>query len=136
MRRHAVVTFLAGATALIAALTEADEMAFAQSDTISANYIMPDCRAFLGPALQQGRCSGIVEGLVFADKGVCAPRSSTTEQAVRIVVQYIEKWPAKLNQNFVTLAHDALKAAWPCGHQGSQGAAQRGRPSVQFRQED
>jgi hypothetical protein len=100
--------------ALITAIVVNGEMAFAQNDATSANFIMPDCRAFLGPALQQGRCSGIVEGLVFADKGLCAPKASTTGQAVRIVVQYIDERPARQQENFIALALEALRADWPC----------------------
>ncbi len=102
--------------ALIVALTINGEMAFAQNDKTSANFIMPGCRASIGPALRQGRCSGIVEGFVFAGKGVdvCAPNAVTTEQAVRIVVQYIDKRPARINDDFRRLALEALRAAWPC----------------------
>jgi Rap1a immunity proteins len=132
MKWREVVAFLVGA----AALTVIDELALAQNDTVSANYIVPSCRAFLGPASQQGRCSGIVEGLVFAGKGLCAPKASTTEHAVQIVVQYIEKRPARLDQNFIALAHDALKAAWPCKGQAPQGVAPRGGPSARYFQEE
>jgi|SoiMetStandDraft_2_1073263.scaffolds.fasta_scaffold00523_3 Rap1a immunity proteins len=120
MRRRDIVAFFGVAAALAGTL--AGEIARAQHDTIStAQYIMPDCRAFVGPALHRGRCCGIVEGLVFAGKGVCAPKTSTTEQAVQIVMQYIEKRPARLDQNFIALALDALKATWPCRSQSSLG---------------
>jgi Rap1a immunity proteins len=105
--------FLRG-IALVAALTVTGEMAFAQNGATSANYIVPDCRASIGPALRQGRCSGIVEGFVFAGKDVCAPRAATTEQAVRIVVQYIDKIPERQHEDFRKLAVEALRAAWPC----------------------
>src|SRR5512132_4032739 len=57
MRRRDIVAFFGAAAALAGTL--AGEIARAQHDTIStAQYIMPDCRAFVGPALHRGRCSG------------------------------------------------------------------------------
>jgi hypothetical protein len=35
----------------------------------------------------------------------------TREQAVRVVVQYIDGQPARMNENFVPLAIEALQAA-------------------------
>ncbi len=100
--------------ALIATLTVNGEVTFVQNDDTSANFIIPGCRAFIGPALRHGRCSGIVEGLVFAGKGVCAPRGSTIGQAVSIVVQYIDNRPGRQHEKFIALALEALKSAWPC----------------------
>jgi len=100
---------------LIATLTITGEIAFSQNEATSANFIIPGCRAFLGPALQQDRCVGIVEGIIFASKGiVCPPKTSTTVQSVQIVVNYIDTRPARQNDSFFTLALDALKATWPC----------------------
>jgi len=100
---------------LVAALTTTGEITFAQNEATTANFIMPGCRAFLGPALQQDRCVGIVEGLIFASKGaVCPPRTSTTAQAVQIVVNYIDSRSTRQNDNFFTLALEALKTTWPC----------------------
>ncbi|HYC17274.1 MAG TPA: Rap1a/Tai family immunity protein [Pseudolabrys sp.] len=108
------IPILRGMT-LIAALIVTGEIAFAQNDATSANFIIPGCRAFLGPALQQDRCVGIVEGIIFASKGVvCPPKTSTTVQSVQIVVNYIDTRPTRQNDNFFALALDALKTTWPC----------------------
>lgn len=114
MLRSHPISILSGI--FIAALIASGEVALAQNDATSANYLMPRCRAFIGPASRQDRCTGIVEGLVFAGKdvGVCAPRASTLEQSIRIVLQYIESRPAKRYDNFIALALEALKARWPC----------------------
>jgi hypothetical protein len=93
--------------------------AFAE-DYGSANSRMAGCHAFLlaptPPELlfDAGMCVGIVNGINFTDLGVCPPAGATSEQAVRVVVKYIDDRPAKLNENFKTLALEALRVAWPC----------------------
>jgi len=109
--------FLRG-VALIAAMSG---FAYAE-DANSANYIMPGCRLYLQPSLpangmdgiDAGRCSGLVSGLFYAAIDVCNPAGVTTEQLVRVVVQYIDNRPARLNESFNLLAVEALRAAWPC----------------------
>ena len=39
-------------------------------------------------------------------------RRMTVEQAIRIVVRYIDSQPARLQENFYDLAVEALRAAW------------------------
>ena len=46
------------------------------------------------------------------DVTVCPPKDSNVEQAIRIVVQYIDGHPARLQENFYDLAVEALRAAW------------------------
>jgi hypothetical protein len=106
--------FLRG-IALIAALITSGEIAFAQNGETSASFVMPSCREFAGPALRRGQCSGIVEALVYAGKpiGVCAPKA-TTGQAVSIVMKFIDARPAREQDNFIALALEALRGAWPC----------------------
>ena len=90
------------------------DLAGAQDSDASATFIMPSCRAFVGPASREGRCSGIIEGLVFAGKGVCAPKGSTAGQAVSVVVKYIDSRPTRQQDNFIGLALEALRKTWPC----------------------
>jgi hypothetical protein len=40
--------------------------------------------------------------------------SSTYEQAIRVVIDYVDKRPARLNEDFTVLAQEALRAAWAC----------------------
>ena len=65
-------------------------------------------------AFEEGRCTGIVKGLLFAAFDVCKPARTTQGQAVRVVVKYIDDRPERLHENFKTLAAEALQAAWPC----------------------
>jgi hypothetical protein len=125
--------FLRG-SALIAALILDYEIAIADVDTISANYMMPGCRTLLQTNPQHtwlafsGRegefkvmllaaeCRGTVEGLIYAASTVCLPIGVgvTREQSVRVVVQYIDSRPERLHEKFNALALEAMRAAWPC----------------------
>ena len=108
--------FLRG-SALIAAMMLNYEASLA-ADVSTANYVMAGCRGFLQTPIQTrleaGYCAGAVRALVYAAPGVCAPPYGTNEQGVRVVVQYIDSRPARLHENFMDLALEALKAAWPC----------------------
>jgi hypothetical protein len=103
-------------------------MAFAQQDHYSANFIMPDCREeaalipFSNPSNEHDLahfCLGIIVGLSYlgrSDGTICVPVGETRQQAVGAVVQYIDGQPARMNENFVPLAIEALQATWPCKH--------------------
>ena len=42
------------------------------------------------------------------------PSKVTNAQLVKVVLTYIEAQPARLHENFVMLALEALRTAWPC----------------------
>ena len=85
-------------------------------------FRMPGCRSYLHPDnvtrydFSSGVCSGIVEALMSAGPalGVCHPADSTVDQGVRLVIQYVDRQPARLDENFTALAIEALRKAWPC----------------------
>jgi hypothetical protein len=97
-------------------------LAFAEADQLSANFVMAGCRLYLqsdtpvpnGTAFDIGRCSGVVEGIIYAASDICLPKGVTHGQSVRVVVKYIDERPARQNESFKTLANEALSAAWPC----------------------
>ncbi len=104
-------------------------IAFAQQDQYSANSIMPGCREeaalipFSNPSNELSElahfCLGIIVGLGYmgrSDGTICMPVGLTREEAVRVVVQHIDGQPSRMNENFVPLAIEALKATWPCKH--------------------
>jgi len=85
-------------------------------------FRMPGCRSYLNPDnmtrydFSSGVCSGTVEALMSAGPalGICHPPDSTIDQGVRLVVQYVDRRAARLNENFTALAIEALRKAWPC----------------------
>jgi hypothetical protein len=94
---------------------------FATETFYTANDIMPGCRAYAAqsdrvPAhdtFSAGMCVGTMTALSrWAD--VCPPNGVTFEQAIRVIVAYIDARPARLHENFVDLAREALVAPWPC----------------------
>jgi hypothetical protein len=44
----------------------------------------------------------------------CPPKGSTGGQAVRVVIKYIDSRPERLHEDFLDLAAEALRTAWPC----------------------
>jgi hypothetical protein len=92
------------------------------ADISSANYVLPGCRFYLqtqsggtaSEALDAGKCAGLIEGIIFATKELCLPVGVTSEQAVRVVVKYLDDKPKLLNADFKLLALGALLATWPC----------------------
>jgi hypothetical protein len=65
-------------------------------DPLSANSNIVGCRNYVSSSKD--------------DKG------ATNMQGVRIVLQYIDARPARLNENFNKLAAEALRQAWPCSN--------------------
>jgi hypothetical protein len=116
-RRNAIAALVLALLAAVLLSQDAD----AQSDTVSANYLLPRCKAFLAneyvtlsATFEQGRCTGLVEGLKYVDSRSCAPKGVTLGQTVRVVVAYIERRPQRMHENFKELALEALREAWPC----------------------
>ncbi|WP_369412695.1 Rap1a/Tai family immunity protein [Neoroseomonas alba] len=77
---------------------------------------MTGCRDFIARrpvnAYAQGLCAGKVE--TVASLVACFPPEATVGQMIRVVARYIDERPARLHENFIVLARDALQQAWPC----------------------
>jgi hypothetical protein len=128
-------TILGGA-ALALIITAAS----AEEDIDSANSIMPGCRALLGPKalddpFRQGVCEGIISEIAFVGRAILIrpdpeksrfggilrqilcldiPAGVTGGQRARVVVSYIDARPARMHEDFRSLALEALRYAWPC----------------------
>ena len=90
-------------------------------DRNSANYLLPGCKSWLDRgtkplAPDEAFCAGFVIGLGYGVGGnhFCPPNGATNNQAVAVVVKYIEARPERMHEPFHTLALEALTAAWPC----------------------
>ena len=98
--------------------------ASAQEDVRSANWVLPSCRSLLAGTggddldFRAGVCAGVVG--TFRDLGsgavppYCIPDVVATGQVVRVVVAFIERNPAQMNEWFGVLVLEALRGAWPC----------------------
>ena len=93
--------------------------ASAQQETASANRRMPGCRGAVTPndnsdRFLKGVCTGAVDALMAAVDDICPPPQATIGQALRVVVKYIDDRPARLHEDFKSLAVEAMRASWPC----------------------
>ena len=88
---------------------------------------LPFCRASLsfpsplpGQGLEEAAgCIGIVRGLLFLAERydtwpICRPPNATLQQAVRIVVEQLDRVPSLLHYDFEALVTSSLYVAWPC----------------------
>ena len=98
-----------------------EEMVSACHD-ISIAHISGDQAAFPSD-FDSGKCWGafmVLQStlrLVVKDTlalGVCAPNDSTRTQLVVIFVDYAKRHPERYSDDFVRVAVDALKEAFPC----------------------
>jgi|SRR5262245_20129969 len=107
---------LFGSVGLIVVTMLGAYAALAQDDIYSAKNIVPGCRDFLGAGDLGEYCVGLVIGVArYAyQPSICLPKDITDEQIVRAVVQYIDSQPARLQEDFVPLATEALRKTWPC----------------------
>jgi hypothetical protein len=111
---------MCAAAASLIALTPAS----ADREHLTANRLLPACKAFIialdgnvpsyHNLIERGRCVGILEGLSYMPLHICTPNGVMTDQAVRVVVKYIEEQPARWHEDFRTLALEAMLLAWPC----------------------
>ena len=84
----------------------------------SANYVGAGCRDFIAHrpvnAYAQGLCAGKVEAVGVFARGICLHPEVTVGQMIRVVTRYIDDRPARLHEDFMTLAEEAMRQAWPC----------------------
>ena len=103
------------------------ERAVAQMDTDSGYFMLPNCKAAMvgsiaGERLNvwAGRCAGVIESLTWTGSSIegsnrfCPPQPVPTEQALRVVILYMEQHPKQLHLDLKVLALRALQQAWPC----------------------
>jgi Rap1a immunity proteins len=73
-----------------------------------------------GEAQSAGACEGMVEtAMLFspnlpADVRACPPGQGSILASVKILLQYLENNPDRLNESGITLAFEAFRDAWPC----------------------
>jgi Rap1a immunity proteins len=123
---------LTGAPGLVmwAALIVSASEAAAQLPTgdTSANAIFRGCKALVEDRATNVQeyslgnfCAGIVIGLASVGQHLsspewesCAPATSEVRQLARVVVNYIEKHPERMREDFRRLTLEAFHDAWPC----------------------
>ena len=69
----------------------------ASAKPVTANDVLPGCKAYVdrrGSGFDLGYCAGYVDALLIAEPDVCWEGAITNEQAVRVVIKYIEARPS------------------------------------------
>jgi Rap1a immunity proteins len=70
--------------------------------------------------MDAGECLGAIYAMLSVSRALaealkfCPPVEFDAEQGVRVVVAYIEKRPERGDEDFTTLALEALRSKWPC----------------------
>ena len=110
---------LALAAACIAMLSGPHD-AIAQDQSHTANYVMDGCRSFIArdgsENFKQGLCGGSVFAVVSVGPGVCLPQGvKDIRQVIRVVMAYIDARPARMHENFNTLALERSEALGRAG---------------------
>lgn len=105
---------------------------FAQVNNNSANTMLPGCRDFLAmvndtaTAKQQGNLyGGICAGIIASAMGyqrmfeskhrACIPQAVTIQQAMEVVVKFLNARPELWHEDFRFQVAAILKVTWPCG---------------------
>jgi hypothetical protein len=73
-----------------------------------------------GEARSAGSCEGMIEtAMLFspnlpAELRACPPAQGSVLESAKVLLQYIDNNPDRLNEPGITLALEALRDAWPC----------------------
>ena len=115
---------LARYTVAAAVFLSASAASAAEDETLSADRMLPACRAFVAErapreidgVFEAGRCIGLMQGLGYASRllGVCPPDEVTEALRARVAVTYVEAHPERMKEDFRVLAVEAMQKAWPC----------------------
>src|SRR6516165_189843 len=101
--------------------------ATAQSNVQGTSLAFLGCKAFVEDQAKNAElvsaanfCSGVVHGLAYVGKILpaelifCTPPTSDARQLARVIINYIEAHPQRMNEDFRTLTLEAFHNAWPC----------------------
>ena len=109
------------AVAALLAFSTFPQLVLAEGGLImSGNGRYPGCKDFIAEnprgSFDAGVCAGLLDGILYwrSLHGICPPPGVTNGQGVRVVVAYMDRNPALLDEAFSDLAVHALRRAWPC----------------------
>ena len=103
--------------AMLAGVLTATTTAWANSN--SASEMLPICKAvYTGEAAIKstaclGQVFGIASTLIYLEF-VCTPQGIKSNEALRVVLKYLDDHPERLHESFTVLAIEGLISEWPC----------------------
>jgi len=97
---------------------KAAEDAGSASSTVQGCRPLPDEKGgryiFVDYISIQATCTAQVAAIIDTSDKICRPDKSTYVHAQRVVVSYIDQYPARFHERFTKIALEALVSAWPC----------------------
>ena len=111
------------AAAMLAGVLTATTTVRADSDF--ASEMLPICKAvFTDEARRAGEAAikstaclgqvfGIASTLIYLEF-VCTPQGIKSNEALRVVLKYLDDHPERLHESFTVLAIEGLISEWPC----------------------
>lgn len=120
-----MLRLIASTVVLATALTGIARAADTEDWLGDVRQLLPACKAAEYPeqihslliAFRAGACMGLVDGLLIMLRWqnlVCPPDSIDYDQAMRVVIVYVEAHPTEIQDGTRALAVRALRDAWPC----------------------
>jgi hypothetical protein len=86
------------------------------NDSFGTDFMLPACQSVMRNSglYPAGLCLGLVRGMLFSAPDICPPQRSNLNQAVAVVIRYVEQRPGRWHESFMRLAYDGLLEAFPC----------------------
>src|SRR6516164_4179415 len=117
MRAYIIVAGLALSVVGKASATVVDKGTDAQK---SCELLVHGSFRDQGEARSAGSCEGMIEtAMLFspnlpADVRACTPAQGIVLESAKVLLQYPDNNPGRLNQPGITIAIEAFRDAWPC----------------------
>jgi hypothetical protein len=110
---------------LVAGFVLASFGALAETPPVNrVSTMLPHCKDQLNQNIDetynQGKCLGAIQTLMFVSSVLpakfrfCEPEGTTVNQAIIVVVNFMESQPKRMDDDYRLLALEGMHAAWPC----------------------
>jgi hypothetical protein len=97
-----------------------------ETNPYSGFFSLPACKAYAEPKaplrmrLEGNFCAGQLRALVYVSHVLspelrsCVPDNLPNGQLTMVAVRFLETHPERMNEDFMALAMQAFREAWPC----------------------
>jgi hypothetical protein len=93
------------------------------SNQYSGYWALPACKTVTPnakPSSEQGYCAGQLRALAYVSRVLppdlrsCVPDGLPNGQLAMVAIHFLEMHPERINEDFMALALQAFREAWPC----------------------
>jgi hypothetical protein len=97
-----------------------------ETNPYSGFFSLPACKAYADPKasfrmrLEGNFCAGQLRALAYVshvlspDLRSCVPDNLPNGQLAMVAIRFLETHPERMNEDFMALAMQAFREAWPC----------------------